>query len=637
MANKTIYLLSDGTGNSAASSHRSNVWRFYQALTLGENSDQLAFYDDGVGTSRFPFTRALGGAFGVGLSQNVQELYAALCLHYCPGDRIVLVGFSRGAYTVRLLAALICKLGIVPLADSEHMRAAELAAPDRWSHLPADRIGRARVIAREAWRTYRYRSHWREEDRPAGAWPKGPIMSLVFSHNTQARFRARYLAHAPASYQTPDVNFLGVWDTVAAYGLPIDELALAVNRLITPLRFGDHDINPRVLCARQALALDEARQTFKPLLWNEQSATPHPNVKQVWFAGVHADLGGGYPDDALANQALLWMIEECIESTREQSHVAKFKADALETIRGVARFDGPLHDSRRGFAALYRYKPRNIHALSQQSVDDSVDLVTVKTESIVIHPSAVKRLLTFHDGYAPAALVKPWGHPFADHRPLHMDSPGLAVRQGDLYDAIRLHTKARQRIQENIVLRRISHNISVIALSVFWIYALLALTVHWCEVPAGHSVTESFQLMIVSCAVFFASQLWAGSLRKRGQVLADLVLASSRAETERVVEVAEAGVFKPTPSERLAMALISLSPARKPYVRFVNYWLPWVLLVLITLLLAWPVATYMYRAKPTSYDSGARSVQSPKHCAAAQSFNSATLATIALDQTNPRE
>jgi|GEM_PF-6726860 len=587
MPSKTIYLLSDGTGNSAASSHRSNVWRFYQALKLGRSSDQLAFYDDGVGTSKFPLTRALGGAFGIGLSQNVQELYAALCLKYRPGDRIAMVGFSRGAYTVRLLAALICKLGIVPLADNDDMHRCERASPDNWAHLPQDRAGRARAIARAAWRTYRYRSHWREEDRPAGEWPKGPLVSLVFHQYTQARFRERYLAGASESYRAPEISFLGVWDTVAAYGLPIDELALAVNRLVTPLRFGDHDLNPRVRCARHALALDEARQTFKPLIWNELSTERHPNVKQVWFAGVHADLGGGYPDDALANQALDWMIEECKQAAIDQGYEARFKESALNTIREIARYDGPMHNSRRGLAALYRYKPRNIHALCQQDVHDSVDLVTVKTDSVIIHHSAVNRFLAYHDGYAPAALVKPWGHPYTEQLPLRIDALGPTARKGDLYQSINLHTKARQRIQENIVLRQISHNISVVALTVLAVCACIILVDQWGTRSLDHSSMPEFIGMIVSGLACSASQMWSVRLNKRGQILADFVLAPTRTESERVASAAAAGIFKQSRAEGFAMSLLGLAPARKPYVRFVNFWLPWILVPGVTLLIGW--------------------------------------------------
>ena len=112
---RNIILLSDGTGNSAAKLNKTNVWRLYQALELSDGS-QIAFYDDGVGTSGFKPLKLLGGALGVGLARNVRDLYRLLCQHYLgpdkdyAGDRIYIFGFSRGAFTARILADLICKI-----------------------------------------------------------------------------------------------------------------------------------------------------------------------------------------------------------------------------------------------------------------------------------------------------------------------------------------------------------------------------------------------------------------------------------------------------------------------------------------------------------------------------------------------
>jgi type VI secretion system (T6SS) phospholipase Tle1-like effector len=109
---RNIVLLSDGTGNSAAKLNKTNIWRLYQALDLS-GEDQIAFYDDGVGTSGIRPLRLFGGGFGWGLSRNIRDLYRFLCRHYRPGDRIYLFGFSRGAFTVRTVAALIAKCGVL--------------------------------------------------------------------------------------------------------------------------------------------------------------------------------------------------------------------------------------------------------------------------------------------------------------------------------------------------------------------------------------------------------------------------------------------------------------------------------------------------------------------------------------------
>src|SRR5580704_4316841 len=110
---KTIILLSDGTGNAAGKVWRTNVWRIFQALEL-KGSDQIAIYDDGVGTSSFKPLAILGGAFGWGLKRNVLDLYKFLCRNYeSPDDKIFAFGFSRGAFTIRVLIGLVLQQGLV--------------------------------------------------------------------------------------------------------------------------------------------------------------------------------------------------------------------------------------------------------------------------------------------------------------------------------------------------------------------------------------------------------------------------------------------------------------------------------------------------------------------------------------------
>src|SRR4051812_1845331 len=99
---KNIVLCSDGTGNAGGKGYGTNVWRIYNAINHQPRPDlqQVAFYDDGVGSQDYKFLRAIGGAFGWGISDNLRQTYAFLMLHYRPGDRIYLFGFSRGAFTI---------------------------------------------------------------------------------------------------------------------------------------------------------------------------------------------------------------------------------------------------------------------------------------------------------------------------------------------------------------------------------------------------------------------------------------------------------------------------------------------------------------------------------------------------------
>src|SRR4030095_13742242 len=115
---KVIAVFADGTGNSAAKLFKTNVWRLYDALDTSDPGDsglerQIAYYHDGVGTSSFKPLAVAGGAFGWGLKRNVLDLYTFVCRNYEPGDRVCAFGFSRGAFTVRVLAGLVLHEGLV--------------------------------------------------------------------------------------------------------------------------------------------------------------------------------------------------------------------------------------------------------------------------------------------------------------------------------------------------------------------------------------------------------------------------------------------------------------------------------------------------------------------------------------------
>src|SRR5262245_6540223 len=122
---KVIVLLADGTGNSAAKLFKTNVWRLYRALDLSDSPQrglrQVAYYHDGVGTSSFRPLTILGGVFGIGLKRNVLDLYSFLCRNYERGDRIYVFGFSRGAFTVRVLASLIATQGILTCPTEQEL------------------------------------------------------------------------------------------------------------------------------------------------------------------------------------------------------------------------------------------------------------------------------------------------------------------------------------------------------------------------------------------------------------------------------------------------------------------------------------------------------------------------------------
>jgi uncharacterized protein (DUF2235 family) len=130
---KKIILLSDGTGNAAGKVWRTNVWRLFQSLEL-KSSDQIAIYDDGVGTSSFKPLAILGGVFGWGLKRNVLNLYKFLCRNYRPGDKIYAFGFSRGAFTIRVVIGLVLNQGLVHFANEAELDRKARAAFRAYRH-----------------------------------------------------------------------------------------------------------------------------------------------------------------------------------------------------------------------------------------------------------------------------------------------------------------------------------------------------------------------------------------------------------------------------------------------------------------------------------------------------------------------
>jgi hypothetical protein len=355
--NKNIILLSDGTGNGAAKRNKTNVWRLYDALDL-HRDDQVAFYDDGVGSQEFLPFKLLGGALGWGLKRNVRELYKFLCRNYRSGDRIYLFGFSRGAFTVRMLAGMIAYCGIYTEDKSE--KALEKAA-------------------RHNYNVYRSRFN-------AGFLTRGV---RVFMGRTDP-VSPRHL---------PDIEFIGAWDTVDAYGFPIDEIAQLWNFLVYPIYFPNHTLSEKVKKACHALSVDDERHTFHPVLWDESGETDPARIEQVWFPGVHSDVGGGYPMQTLSLVALDWMIEKAAAASNELGspglHFLPWRRDEFEKH---ADWHGPQHDSRAMAGAYYRYKPRDVASLCS-GAKSGVRIYRPK-----IHRSVMERIAGGVVPYAPTGL-----------------------------------------------------------------------------------------------------------------------------------------------------------------------------------------------------------------------------------------
>ncbi|WP_281024507.1 phospholipase effector Tle1 domain-containing protein [Methylocystis rosea] len=179
-----------------------------------------------------------------------------------------------------------------------------------------------------------------------------------------------------------------------AYGVPIEEMREVVHRFVFPIKFGgDHTIWKKVHRIRQALSLDDERLTFHPIRVSLKPDEPDFRIQEVWFAGVHSDVGGGYPDDMTAYCPLVWMVREL--QTAATDRALTFHETALAEFSRTATPFGPLHDSRAGVAVLYRYDPRQV------TLTDPAGNPYYRP---TVHHTVVERLVDGGGDYAPLAL-----------------------------------------------------------------------------------------------------------------------------------------------------------------------------------------------------------------------------------------
>ena len=250
---KRIAFCSDGTWDSA--SNKTNVYKLYKALLT--TGDQIPAYDDGVGANTLPIEKLVGGAFGTGLFHKVKEGYKRIAHVYEKDDDISLFGFSRGAYTARSLAGMITACGL-PLQNFTD------------------------DMVETAFSAYRDKQNRKE------------LLQKLSSCNM---YNAK-------------IKMVGVWDTVGSLGIP------SLIGRVDPLLYGflDTSLSPNIENAYHALAIDEMRCEFPPTLWTSAPVAGQ-TLEQVWFCGVHSDVGGGEPADgneptALSDITLSWMMNK---------------------------------------------------------------------------------------------------------------------------------------------------------------------------------------------------------------------------------------------------------------------------------------------------------------------------------------
>lgn len=310
---KNVVVCCDGTANEFTA-NRTNVAKLFFTL-VKDPARQIAYYHPGVGTMAPPgaltktaafLTRMAGMAWGYGLNNDIRDAYIFIANNFDEGDRLFLFGFSRGAYTTRAVASLLHMYGLIGKGNEPLV---PYAVRMMWAIRSLQKRRRSDTVA---------------DPRVAEYFRLAEEFKATFSRPCQP-------------------HFVGVWDTVSSVGWFAHPLSLPYT-----------SNNPDIRIGRHAVAIDERRAFFRTNLWrpaaNPAGSGPK-DMLQVWFPGVHCDVGGGYPEaqSGLSKIALEWMIDE---ARRADLLLDQDKVDRILGRRGVGFAkpdpDGCLHESLTG-------------------------------------------------------------------------------------------------------------------------------------------------------------------------------------------------------------------------------------------------------------------------------------------------
>ena len=371
-----IAIFCDGTWNSAQTGDETHILRLARACA--QSPEQRIIYVAGVGTGQGMISDAGrwlskvgGGLFGWGLNRNIKSAYLSLCRGYKPGDKILIFGFSRGAYTARSLAGLIRKSGI--LADP------------------------TQVNLTRAFKLYRTRGPRNSPDMPHIRDARRALSPDFATSQSDVLWRQDHSSLVRIAY-------LGVWDTVGALGLPKSILGPLADWWNARYRFHDTALSHLVEAARHAVALDERRALYPPTLWhnlddaadkqglNKGDRSDQRPYQQVWFAGNHGVVGGTGMAQSLSAAPLQWIWSGAAQTGLRLRVGAKFPhvaPDALQPAPQLGRLqrvyrlvpwllrwrDGPsepwqLHiTARLRTATLPDYRPRSLERVLPELFD----------------------------------------------------------------------------------------------------------------------------------------------------------------------------------------------------------------------------------------------------------------------------
>jgi len=293
---KRIAIFCDGTWNTPDKLEdgkpcQTNVVKLANTLSSRstDGTVQKLFYNIGIGGEGNWISRVYDGVTGTGISKNILQAYFFIMNNYEPGDELFLFGFSRGAFTVRSLSGLIRNSGILDMKYTDKIL--------------------------QAYNLYR--------SRHPSYHPK--------------EFEATLFRKTYAVEEVTQIKFIGVWDTVGALGNPLFLKGIVSTRN----EFHDTGLSSKIENAFHALAIDEKRTSFQAALWHQQKDVRDQTLEQVWFPGVHSDIGGGYPETGLSDISLKWMMEKAQRCNLNFNPV-EMQPDSM----------GQMHETLTGFYNL---------------------------------------------------------------------------------------------------------------------------------------------------------------------------------------------------------------------------------------------------------------------------------------------
>ncbi|KAK8089452.1 hypothetical protein PG997_004413 [Apiospora hydei] len=330
------------TARLASPSNATRISRSF-ARTCSDGTFQIIYYQVGVGSGSgitSIFSRILGGAFGVGIAENIREAYSYICANYVDGDEIVLLGFSRGAFTARSIAGMITNIGLLTRVGMDYFFPIFKDTQNFRSRLTGEA---------ETERTVNFDYGDPFPRLPFPDKPKGDGAVEAYRKRLVEMGFTRVCQNGEESAPIK-IKAVGVWDTVGSLGIPTVPFLekLGITRSTVEFQWYNTDLSKNIEHAFQALAIDEVREPFSPAVWERNAASDETiDLRQVWFPGGHSNIGGGEDDQGVSNITLAWMMDQLASVGIE------FIPDALDRVynQNVAYYQ------QENFAKNWAIKP----------------------------------------------------------------------------------------------------------------------------------------------------------------------------------------------------------------------------------------------------------------------------------------